>query len=75
MADALIPGRGKIIDPRELKNLGPEGGCHVFGPVGGAGIDDDDFIGDPPSCLFFPVAFYLFGKAEVAWSLEPEFAI
>ena len=46
MPDALIPRRREIVTPGEIENLRPEVRCNFFGPVGRAGIDDDDFIGE-----------------------------
>jgi hypothetical protein len=46
MPNALVPRRCKIIDPWEVEHLGPEACRYFLGPVGGAGVDDDDFIGD-----------------------------
>ena len=67
MADALVAGRGKIVAPGEVEDLGAVLGGDFFRGVGRAGIDDDRFIDqidDRPEARRQAMCFVLGDQAE-----------
>jgi hypothetical protein len=41
---ALIAGGGEAINPGEVEDAGAQRRRHLFGAVGGAGVDDDHLV-------------------------------
>jgi hypothetical protein len=53
--EGCVSSRAKIVAPWEGDDLGPGGGGHLAGWVGGARVGDDDLFGDALNGLEAPL--------------------